>query len=111
MEKINAKPGDYVEILLLKKSYKGYFLESPEVDKKIILLKLDTGYNIGISKKDITDIKILKKFQEKAKDKEIPKDNKKPNIGMIITGGTIASSYDVKTGGVAPLVKPAEFFS
>ncbi|MBM3228615.1 Glu-tRNA(Gln) amidotransferase subunit GatD [Candidatus Pacearchaeota archaeon] len=110
MEKINVKPGDYVEIILLKKSYKGYFLEFSEFDKKIILLKLDTGYNIGISKKDIVDIKILRKFQEKTEEKNIPNDNKKPHIGMIITGGTIASRYDVKTGGVAPLVKPADLF-
>ena len=110
MEKSKARPGDYVEIILSTKSYKGYFLESSELDKKIILIKLDTGYNIGISKKDIVDIRILKKFQEKIIEKEISRDNKKPNIGMIITGGTIASSYDVKTGGVAPLVKPADLF-
>lgn len=110
MAKIKAKPGDYVEISLIKKSYKGILLESPESDKRIILLKLDSGYNIGFNKKDVLEIKILKKSQEKKEEIELKKDKEKPNIGMIITGGTIASSYDVKTGGVAPLTEPEDLF-
>ena len=44
MEKTTANPGDYVEISLINKSYKGVFLESPESEKGIVLVKLDTGY-------------------------------------------------------------------
>lgn len=110
MVKIKAEPGDYVEVFLIKKSYKGILLESPESDKGIILIKLDTGYNIGFNKKNVLEIKILKKALEKKKEPELKKDKTKPNIGMIITGGTIASSYDVKTGGVAPLTKPEDLF-
>ena len=110
MAKIKAKPGDYVEISLIKRSYKGVLLESPESDKRIILLKLNTGYNIGFNKKDILEIRILKKALEKKEELGLKKDKEKPNIAMIITGGTIASSYDVKTGGVAPLTKPEDLF-
>ena len=105
-----AEPGDYVEVSLIKKSYKGILLESPESDKGIVLLKLDSGYNIGFNKKNISEIKVLKKALEKKEELELKKDKEKPNIGMIITGGTIASSYDVKTGGVAPLTKPEDLF-
>ena len=105
-----AEPGDYVEVSLIKKSYKGILLESPESDKGIVLLKLDSGYNIGFNKKNISEIKVLKKALEKKEELEMKKDKEKPNIGMIITGGTIASSYDVKTGGVAPLTKPEDLF-
>jgi len=110
MAKIKAKSGDYVEISLIKRSYKGVLLESPESDKGIILLKLNTGYNIGFNKKDILEIRILKKALEKKEELGLKKDKEKPNIAMIITGGTIASSYDVKTGGVAPLTKPEDLF-
>jgi len=34
----------------------------------------------------------------------------KPNVAMIITGGTIASRLDPKTGGVAPLDTPQSLF-
>ncbi len=106
--KITAKPGDRVRILLLKKKYEGILLESSETG--LVLIKLDTGYNIGFNKKDVLEIKVLKKSQEKKEELELKKDKEKPGIGMIITGGTIASSYDVKTGGVAPLTKPGDLF-
>ncbi len=106
-----AQPGDNVEILLMKDSYKGTLLQSPESEKGIILLKLNSGYNLGLNRKDIREIKILKKFHEGTKeDVEIKKDKEKPNIAVIITGGTIASKLDPKTGGVDPLTKPEDFF-
>ena len=109
MEKSHANPGDLVEIHLTKIIYEGVLLESPETG--IILLKLGTGYNIGFNKKDVLEIKVLKKFREEKKEiAEIKKDSKKPNIAMVITGGTIASKYDSRTGGVHPLTNPEELF-
>jgi glutamyl-tRNA(Gln) amidotransferase subunit D len=106
-----AQPGDYVEIFLMKNSYEGTLLEVPASEKGIILLKLKSGYNIGLNRKDILEIKVLKKYHEKAEEKiEIKKDREKPNIALIITGGTIASKLDPKTGGVDPLTKPEDFF-
>jgi len=102
--------GDYVEIHLTKQIYEGILLENPLSEKGIILLKLDSGYNIGFKKKDILDIKIVKKALEKKEKIEIRKDKTKPNIAMIITGGTIASRLDPKTGGVRPLDSPETLF-
>lgn len=109
MEK-NAKPGDLIEIHFGKLIYEGVLLESPESEKGLILIKLANGYNIGFNKKDIIKIKVLKGFSEKESKFEIKHDSKKPNIGMIITGGTIASRYDSKTGGVHPLDTPESLF-
>jgi glutamyl-tRNA(Gln) amidotransferase subunit D len=106
----DAKPGDYVEIHLSKVIYEGTLLESPETDKSIVLLKLDSGYNIGFNKKDVLDIKFLKKQEEKEEKLELKKEKGKPNIAMIITGGTIASRLDPKTGGVSPLTTPESLF-
>ena len=110
MAKIKAEPGDYVEISLIKRSYKGVLLESPESDKGIILLKLNTGYNIGFNKKDILEIRILKKALEKKEEIELKKDKEKPNIAMIITGGTIAARLNPKKGGVDWLTSPEDLF-
>lgn len=111
MVETKAQPGDNVEIELMKTSYKGILLQSPESEKGIVLLKLSSGYNLGIIKKEIREIKVLKKFHESAKEEaEIKKDKEKPNIAMIITGGTIASKLDPKTGGVDPLTSPNDFF-
>ena len=66
MEKTNAKPGDYVEIHLTKLIYEGVFLESPETEKGTVLLKLDSGYNIGFNKKEILKIVVVKKAKEKS---------------------------------------------
>jgi glutamyl-tRNA(Gln) amidotransferase subunit D len=110
MEKTSAKPGDYVEIHLTKLIYEGILLEGPETEKGTILLKLDSGYNIGFNKKDILKIELLKKAKERHEEFEVKKDSTKPNIALIITGGTIASVLDSKTGGVHPLQKPEDFF-
>jgi glutamyl-tRNA(Gln) amidotransferase subunit D len=108
--KSNANTGDYVEIHLTTKIYEGTLLQTPDSETGIILLKLDSGYNIGFNKKDILEIKFVKKVKQEKEILEIKKDLKKPNIAMIMTGGTIASRYDSKTGGVAPLDTPESLF-
>ncbi|MCK9595671.1 Glu-tRNA(Gln) amidotransferase subunit GatD [Candidatus Pacearchaeota archaeon] len=109
--KVHAVPGDYVEIHLTKLIYEGILLEAPESESGIVLLKLDSGYNIGFNKKDILKIEVLQKEKkEERKIEEIKKDSEKKNIAMIITGGTIASVLDPTTGGVHPLQKPEDFF-
>ena len=90
-EKQNANSGDLIEVHFGKLIYEGVLLESPESEKGIILLKLGNGYNVGFNKKEILKIKILKKFSEKESKFEIKNDSKKPNVAMIITGGTIAA--------------------
>lgn len=110
MEKTNSQPGDLVEVHLMKTIYEGTLLESPEKERETILLKLGNGYNIGFNRKDILKIKTLKKAKPTEEKLDIKNDSKKPNIAMIITGGTIASRYDSKTGGVKPLDTPESLF-
>src|SRR3989344_694482 len=100
MEKSNAKPGDRVSVLMVKKEYRGTLLETPQDEKGIILLKLDSGYNIGIHKKDTLEVKLLKKGKDVEEKFELKRDNDKPNVAMIITGGTIAARLNPKKGGV-----------
>jgi len=110
MKPLNAKPGDYVELHFMKKIYEGTLLETPKTEKGLILLKLESGYNIGFNKKDIIEIKILKKLKEKEEKEEIKKSPEKPNIAMIITGGTISAKSNPKKGGVDWLDTPESLF-
>ena len=108
--KSKAKPGDYVEVHLTRVIYEGTLLESPETEKGIVLLKLDSGYNIGFNQKDVLEIHIIKKREEKEDKVKIKKDSGKPNVAMIITGGTIAARLNAKKGGVDWLTSPEDLF-
>ena len=110
MKTTNAKPGDFVEVHLMKTIYEGTLLEVPKTDKGTILLKVDSGYNIGLNKKDIIEIKLKKRFSEKKEEIELKKDSKKPNIAMIITGGTISAKLNTRKGGVDWLDTPESLF-
>lgn len=108
MVELNFSVGDEVRLRLSDKELDCTILESPE--SGIVLVKLDSGYNIGISKENILAYRILRKRKEEEKiGKVIEKKDGLPSIGLIITGGTIASKLDSKTGGVKWLTDVNEF--
>jgi len=107
---IPPQPGDRIEVIIKDKSNLGILLESH--DPGVLLLKLDNGYNIGLKKEDITEIKVLeKKKEEKKKEEKFELSHTKPIIDFILTGGTISSKLDPKTGGVKWLIDAKELFS
>lgn len=110
MKNLTATSGDYVEVHLTRKIYEGFLLESPEDEKGIVLLKLDSGYNIGFNRKDVLEIKLVKKATEFKEEIDIKRDSSKPNIAMIITGGTIAARLNPRKGGVDWLTSPESLF-
>lgn len=105
MEIKNFFPGDKVILRTRNKSWQGHILES--YDPEIILLKLNSGYNIGIREREIINAKLIeKKTKSDKKEEESKKDDPKlKNIAIIITGGTISSKLDPKTGAVIPTGK------
>ena len=108
MAELNFKPGDYVRVRLALAEQEGRVLES--VDSSVLLLKLESGYNIGIPKENILAGRVLKKYKEEDKEEfKLVEKKGLPSIGMIVTGGTIASKLDSKTGGVKHLVDIKEF--
>jgi len=108
MVELNFQSGDYVRLRLALKEVEGRVLKSHE--SGILLLKLNSGYNIGINRENILGGRILRKFKEDEVEK-LKFENKEglPSIGMIVTGGTIASKVESKTGGVKPLTNIGEF--
>lgn len=111
MKKLFKKPepGDFIEVITEKGIESGVLLDSHDVG--ILLLKLKSGYNIGIDKKNIKEIKIINKGEKKDEGKsELKISGQKPIIDFILTGGTISSKLDPATGGVKWLTKGDEFF-
>jgi len=108
VKKNEAQSGDRVEIHLSKEIYEGFLLESE--DSGIVMIKLDNGYNIGFNKSEVLKIELIKKSKDKKEKFEMKIDENKPNIGMIITGGTIAARLNSKKGGVDWLDTPESLF-
>lgn len=97
--------GDTVRINKDDISYEGILLDRPEDSEDgYLVLKLDSGYNIGVSIAD-SNAELIEKG-EKPKisysGEEIKKDPSKMNISIISTGGTVSSLIDYKTGAVHP---------
>jgi glutamyl-tRNA(Gln) amidotransferase subunit D len=99
--------GDFVRFRLADRELDATVLESP--DSSVVLVKLSSGYNIGIPRDNILASRILKRYETEERKFEIPFDSSLPSIGMIVTGGTIASKLDPKTGGVKHLTDIGEF--
>ena len=96
-----------------KGDFEGVILPRSETaDGDHIVLKLKTGYNIGIRADRITEIKEIS-FKEavyKIPEKEFPFSEDKPNVTLLGTGGTIASRLDYRTGAVIPAFTPGELY-
>ncbi|MBU4284214.1 MAG: Glu-tRNA(Gln) amidotransferase subunit GatD, partial [Nanoarchaeota archaeon] len=106
---MQAKTGDTVVVETKDKKLNGILMPVPESENDVVILKLESGYNIGIDKKDVKEIKLVKAYSEKKqKTAEIKPDKKLPTISILHTGGTIASKVDYKTGGVIAKFSPGE---
>jgi glutamyl-tRNA(Gln) amidotransferase subunit D len=109
-----AEVGDVIRIVKDGETYEGILIPRSEYgDDKHVVLKLRTGYNIGIS---ITSTTKIEKIGAGAKPAfvapPLPKPKQDlPNIAIISTGGTIASRVDYRTGGVRPALTANDLYS
>lgn len=105
------KQGDLVKVKTSKSTLKGRVVSVR--DSKLVVIKISSGYNIGLSKKGIHKIKKLKseKLKSGSPKLKIEKSKELPDISLITTGGTITSRVDYKTGAVYPLEEPEELLA
>ena len=97
--------GDIVRVTKTNIEHEGMLLEKPDYsNENTIIIKLSSGYNIGI---DVKNAKIEKirdgtkpKIELDPVDKQLSDD--KYNLSILSTGGTVASVIDYKTGAVHP---------
>ena len=93
--------------------FRGIILPRSETaDDKHIVIKLASGYNVGIAADTITNIveRGRREANYRIPEKEFPRDESKPNIILFGTGGTIASRLDYRTGAVIPAFSPGELY-
>ncbi len=102
-----------VEVESSNGRFKGIVLPRSETsDDKHIVLKLASGYNVGIMADSITRMTEVgrREAHYKIPEKSFPTDSTKPNITLLGTGGTIASRLDYRTGAVIPAFSPGELY-
>ncbi|MCK4302325.1 MAG: Glu-tRNA(Gln) amidotransferase subunit GatD [candidate division Zixibacteria bacterium] len=113
LKSYNARVWGDAVIKTTRGDFRGIILPRAENDDDChIVLKLATGYNIGIAVDTITDMKEMgyKEAHYKIPEKEFPKSPGKPHIKLFGTGGTIASRLDYRTGAVIPAFSPGELY-
>jgi glutamyl-tRNA(Gln) amidotransferase subunit D len=136
LNKFKVSIGDEVKIVTNNAEFFGIILPRYETfSDKYIVLKLKSGYNIGIEIENIIEIinknKNIDQLSKKPVAKSDPSDNVRanddnnshnlfdkmnsskllPKILLISTGGTIASKIDYRTGGVTSLLTASELYS
>ncbi|MBW2970628.1 Glu-tRNA(Gln) amidotransferase subunit GatD [Candidatus Woesearchaeota archaeon] len=107
---MGPEPGDTVEVQTSKEAIVGILM--PQKGNSVVL-KLETGYNMGIETKKVKSIKILKKGKKLGQIKAAKVTQKKslPKISFIATGGTIGTHVDYLTGGVFMCRSPEEILA
>ena len=111
--KFNVRVWGLAEINTTRGLFKGTVLpRSENDDDQHIVVKIATGYNIGVAVSTIISIKETGylKANYKIPEQEFPKSDHLPAVKLIGTGGTIASRLDYRTGAVIPAFSPGELY-
>ena len=113
LKKYNVRVWGQAEVETTRGPFKGTVLPRSENDDDLhIVMKIITGYNIGVDIKTITNMKETgyKKANYKIPEKEFPITPGLPQVKLFGTGGTIASRLDYRTGAVIPAFSPGELY-
>lgn len=113
LKKFNVRVWSSAVVETTRGVFKGTILPRSENDDDLhIVMKIITGYNVGVDIRNITKMeeKGYKKANYKIPEKEFPITEGLPNVKLFGTGGTIASRLDYRTGAVIPAFSPGELY-
>lgn len=113
LKKFNVRVWGQAEVETTRGSFRGTVLpRADQDDDRHIVLKIATGYNIGLDIATITAMRETgyKKAVYKIPEKEFPFTPGLPKVKLLGTGGTIASRLDYRTGAVIPAFTPGELY-
>ncbi|WP_461632480.1 Glu-tRNA(Gln) amidotransferase subunit GatD [Labilibaculum euxinus] len=113
LKKYSVRVWGKTHIVTTRGEFDGTILPRAENDDdQHIVLKIITGYNIGINVTTIKEMKETgyKKANYKVPEKEFPYTDGQPAVKLFGTGGTIASRLDYRTGAVIPAFSPGELY-
>jgi glutamyl-tRNA(Gln) amidotransferase subunit D len=94
-------------------TFEGLVLPRSETsDADHLVLKLVSGYNIGLRHDTIESLEETgyREARYEIPEEEFPVDPGKPTVVLFGTGGTIASRLDYRTGAVIPAFSPGELY-
>jgi glutamyl-tRNA(Gln) amidotransferase subunit D len=114
LKQVEAEIGDKILVTKNGEAYEGILIPRSEYgDEKHIVVKLKSGYNVGILITPNTKIeKIGKGAKPTFEPSTLPEQNPYlPKVAMISTGGTIASRVDYRTGAVRPALTASDLYS
>ena len=105
----NVSVGDSVKVVS-DLTYTGILMPRYETsDDSHVVLKLKSGYNVGIELDEIKNIEKMSSPEEKREMSNVKKtDSSLPKILLLSTGGTIASKVDYRTGAVTPALTASD---
>ena len=113
LQKYNVRVWGHAIVNTIRGEFEGTLLpRSENDDDKHLVMKIITGYNIGIDIDTITDMqeKGFKKANYAIPEKQFPFTPGLPKVKLFGTGGTIASRLDYRTGAVIPAFSPGELY-
>ena len=93
--------------------FEGVILPRSEtLDDEHLVLKLKTGYNVGLHVDRLRSMREVGYSEAvyKIPEKEFPARPDLPRVTLLGTGGTIASRLDYRTGAVIPAFTPGELY-
>lgn len=111
LEEADVSVGDRIRVSRDGSDHDGTLMPRTEQgDRDVIVIKLDNGYNLGITYDDDTSIELLESADTADTEQQAPPehDPDKPDITILHTGGTIASKVSYEEGGVKPAFEPEE---
>ncbi len=114
--------GDTISIQTKNNQFTGILMPRYELaDKNHLVIKLRSGYNVGIKTSNIQSIfRIMQESGQTISTRRIKNEHLKeklkevellPKIALISTGGTIASKVDYRTGGVSAALSASELYA
>ena len=113
LKKYNCRVWSQAECQTTGGLFKGTILPRAAFqDDQHIVMKVNTGYNIGVDISTITSMveTDYKKANYHIPEKEFPYTEGLPHVKLLGTGGTIASRLDYRTGAVIPAFSPGELY-
>ena len=114
LEAVGASVGDRIRVVKEGRVLEGILMPRPVLgDPDCIVLKLDSGYNVGIKFEEGMAIEVVGKGPPPAFSKpEAPAARPGlPEVALISTGGTIASRVEYRTGAVKPALEADDLYA
>ncbi len=113
LKKADCVVGDIVRVTSKGKTYEGILIPRSELGEgTVVVVKMKSGYNIGIRVTAEVQIEKVGKGAKPAfASPPLPKQNPAlPHVVIMSTGGTIASRVDYRTGAVRSAISASDLY-